>query len=234
MSDSFFDKFIADLVKGAENTEGFMRGGHVTIDVQREPRGREEKLAAFMPAASGGAGKLLGMAMRHPGAALGIAGATAGALGGAAGAEKGHGLEGALKGGVLGGGLALGAGAGARHLARTHPGEMAAGMMPKAAALEGRYVAGVKAAAAAFKVKEAFLGALLPLAGSLLGGTALRAGAGALAKGVGGKALGGIASKALPMMGKGIGGMATDMAGSMAGGAIGQKLAPPPPPPPQV
>lgn len=81
---------------------------------------------------------------------------------------------------------------------------------------------GAAAALKAFGIKVAFL----PMLGSILGGTALRAGAGALARGVGGKALGGFASKALPHMAGGIGGAATDMVGSMAGGALGQKLMP--------
>lgn len=46
MSDTFMDQFIADLVKGAERSEGFVRGGHVGVEVSRENRGREEKLAS--------------------------------------------------------------------------------------------------------------------------------------------------------------------------------------------
>lgn len=151
MADPFFDKFIADLVKGAEANSRANGGPGVNILIARENRGREEKLAS------------------HDGLS----------------------------------------------------------------ALAARYTDGVKAAAAAFGVKEAFLGALLPMAGSLLGGTAARAGVGALARGAGGSAVSGMASKMLPKMTGGMGGMATDMLGSMAGGAVGQKLAPQPPQQPQ-
>jgi hypothetical protein len=136
--DAFFDKLIADLVKGAEANSRANGGPGVNVLVSRNNFGHEEKLAS-----AGGP-------------------------------------------------------------------------------LEQRYTDGVKAACETLRIKEAFL----PLIGSLLGGTALRAGAGALARGVGGKALGGLASKALPHMAGGIGGAATDMVGSMAGGALGQKLMP--------
>jgi hypothetical protein len=142
VSDAFFDKFIADLVKGAEANSRANGGPGVNITIARDNFGREEKLASA-------------------------------------------------------------------------PGT-----------LEQHYLDGAKAAAARLGIKEAFLPALLPLAGSLLGGTALRAGAGALARGAGGKMLGGMAGKILPKMTGGIGGAATDMLGSMAGGAVGQRLAP--------
>lgn len=82
---------------------------------------------------------------------------------------------------------------------------------------------GVKTAALRFGVKEAFLGSLI---GSVAGPALARAGVGALARGAGGKALGGIASKALPRIGSGMGGMAFDAATSMAGGELGGKLQP--------
>lgn len=46
MSD-FLDKMIADLKEGASRSEGFIRGGHVGVEVARERRGREEKLATI-------------------------------------------------------------------------------------------------------------------------------------------------------------------------------------------
>jgi hypothetical protein len=150
VADAFLDKFIADLVKGAEANSRANGGPGVNVIVARNNFGHEEKLAS----AAGGA-------------------------------------------------------------------------------LEQRYVDGAKAAAARLGIKEAFLPALLPLAGSLLGGTALRAGVGALARGGAGKALGGIAGKLAPKMTGGIGGAATDMIGSMAGGAAGQRLAPQQPQQPQ-
>jgi hypothetical protein len=155
VSDSFFDKLIADLVKGAELNSRANGGPGVNILIDRENHGHEEKLASAIDRV-------------------------------------------------------------------------------KQATLTDNYTLGVKAAATAFGVKEAFLGALLPMAGSMLGGGALRKGVGALAGGAGGKALGGMAGKILPKMTGGMGGFATDAIGSMAGGALGQKLAPPQPPqPPQ-
>ena len=79
----------------------------------------------------------------------------------------------------------------------------------------------MRAAATRFGVKEAFIG---PLLGSIAGPLMARAGVGALARGVGGKALGGMASKALPRIGGGMGGMAFDAATSMASSALGDKL----------
>ncbi len=46
MSDPFLDKFMEDLIKGAQSTEGFVRGGHVGVEVSRGNQGREEKLAS--------------------------------------------------------------------------------------------------------------------------------------------------------------------------------------------
>lgn len=47
MSDAFFDKFIADLVKGAEVNSRANGGPGVNILIDREHRGHEEKLAAL-------------------------------------------------------------------------------------------------------------------------------------------------------------------------------------------
>ena len=45
MSDAFFDKFIADLVKGAEVNSRSVGGPGVNIVIDRENHGREEKIA---------------------------------------------------------------------------------------------------------------------------------------------------------------------------------------------
>jgi hypothetical protein len=68
--------------------------------------------------------------------------------------------------------------------------------------------AGAKTAAARFGVKEAFLPALLGMAGSLAGG-------------MGARALGG---KVAPALAKGIGGHAMEMGGQMAGGAMANHM----------
>ena len=132
MGDPFFDKFIADLVKGAAASEGFVRGSRVQVVVGPEKAGREEKLASH--------------------AGLG--------------------------------------------------------------ALENRYAQGAIAAAATFGLKEAFLGAALPMLGSMFGGTAARA--------IGGK----VAPKMMAGLGSGLKSHAFDAAGSALGGMAGQHLAP--------
>lgn len=118
MSD-ILDKMIADLKEGASRSEGFLRGGHVGVEVARERRGREEKLA-MSPGVAGLLGSLAGglgggAIGGAPGAALGL---LAGPLAAAAQSDEGNRAGGALGnffggiGGGLGGG-ALGAGAGA-------------------------------------------------------------------------------------------------------------------------
>jgi hypothetical protein len=85
------NKIIEDIIKGAQQTEGFMRGG--TVGIERQILGEETKLS----------GDHAGL-----GAALG------GPIGAAIGAESGHRGDAAL--GSLGGGLAggvAGGGAGA-------------------------------------------------------------------------------------------------------------------------
>jgi hypothetical protein len=256
VANDIMDKIIADLIKGAQESEGFMRGSRAKVEIGRD-RGHEVKLANHggMGALIGGVGPGMGdMGAKNPifGHAVGNLGGQAGAaIGAGLGADPGRGLNAAIDAGIghsVGGWAGSGLGSllhlspeaidVARRISATG-GSMIGGQIGghddrgtldrlrnKNSALDARYTDGVKAAAEAFGVKEAFLPALLPLAGSLLGGTALRAGAGALARGAGGKALGGLASKALPAMGKGMGGMATDMIGSQIGGAVGQKLAP--------
>ena len=138
MPDPFFDKFIADLVKGAEQNSRANGGPGVNIIVSRGNTGHEEKLAS------------------HAG-----------------------------------------------------PG-----------ALNQRYAEGVKAAAEALGVKEAFLSLL----GSVAGPALARAGVGALGRGAAGKALSGVAGKVAPHITGGLGGAAFDQAVSMAGGALGDKM----------
>jgi hypothetical protein len=209
VADSVMDKIIEDLVKGASRNTRDNGGPGVNVVVSRENRGREEKLAFELPPA-------VMEALARPGVAGGLGGGIGGGLHSLL-SDDGHPMR----------DVALGAGGGALgQLAMPH---VMQAMQARTAALNSSYTDGVKAAAAAFGVKEAFLPALaaaLPMVGSMLGGTAARAGVGALARGAGGKMLGGMAGKILPKMTGGIGGAATDMIGSMEGGAIGNKLAP--------
>ena len=168
-----------------------------------------------------------GVAMRNPKFVAPALGAGLGALSGVAGSEEGHRLEGALKGGLVGGGLGLAVPAGAQALIKAHPEAFMGGVMPKAAALETRYVDGVKAATDTFRVKEA----ILPLLGAIAGPMLARAGVGALARGAGSKMLGGMAGRVAGGAGKllsktkgGMGGAAFDMAGSMGGQMLGQGM----------
>lgn len=134
MSDTFLDKFIADLIKGAEASEGFMRGSKATVEVSREHRGHEEKLAHLSPGAASllahkigvalpvsiqeplehGLSSLLGFATAHPNVAAPAVGGLGGALAGAAGADEGHRLEGAGRGALAGVGLGLAGSAAAK------------------------------------------------------------------------------------------------------------------------
>lgn len=214
-------KIIDDLIKGAAASEGFVRGSRMQVQIG-EAQGHETKLASIGGALGGG---VLGGGAGALGG--GLAGAGTGALLGkllhldpSLAQELGTmlGMGGAAAGGI--GGAAAGAAAGQEP---HHPSLME---RIKGGGLDERYTKGAKAAATRFGIKEAFLGSLLPLAGSALGGMGLRAGAGALAKGAGGKMLGGLASKALPHMAGGIGGAATDAIGGSLGGMLGQRLSP--------
>lgn len=230
------DKIIADLVKGAQRSEGFMRGGQVGIEVAREPRGREEKLAnhAGLGALAGG------LALPGLGAPIGAAlGADEGQRGQAAIGSVLGGAGGALAGGGLGALLATltghpelarmagGAGAGLGGVGGMmygaskggHKDSLVEKARDKLSSLEQTYAAGAQAAADRFKV------AFLPLLGSLAGGALLRGGLGMAARRFGGNAIGRAAGGALNWAGKGgMRGGALDMAGSMAGGALGQQL----------
>lgn len=238
MSDAFLDSFIADLVKGAERNSRANGGPGVNVIVSRENRGHEEKLANHAALGAGLGGLLLPGVGAPIGAAIGAdkgqglsaaGGSLLGGIGGGAAGALGGGGLGALIGALTGNpgaGAGIGAGIGGAAggigglLYGAHRGGEKSSLTDKLSVLGGRYAAGVEAATAKLGIKEAFL----PLLGSLLGGTALRAGAGALARGAGGRMLGGLAGKALPHMAGGIGGAATDMIGSMAGGALGQKM----------
>jgi hypothetical protein len=212
MSDNFFDKFIADLVKGAEASQGFMPGSKVNVEISREHRGREEKLASFGGALGGG---LLGGGAGALGG--GLAGAGTGALLGkllhldpAVAQDMGAllGVGGAAAGGL--GGAAAGTAAG------MEPHRPSLMERMKGGALESRYTDGIKAAAAAFGIKEAFLPALLGAAAPMLGRSLL------------GKAAPAIAGR----VGSGLAGAAFDTAAQAGGQAIGNKLMPPKPPMP--
>lgn len=95
MSD-ILDKMIADLKEGASRSEGFLRGGHVGVEVARERRGEEHKLAN-----AGGLGAAL----------LGPVGAALGADSGARMQAAGGSLLGGAGGALLGTGLGAGIGA---------------------------------------------------------------------------------------------------------------------------
>lgn len=350
------EKFIADLVKGASASLRENGGPGVNVLVDRENRGREEKLAAFMPSLAQGLGKAIGYGAQHPGMVAPALGALGGAAVGAATGESGHRLEGAGKGALAGGALGFGAQKGMQHMVQNHGGSMAQGAMGvmrpttpstalsvrpqdmgwmdsfmapkmgnfggvgavlgsniggnpllgnlsgrsgaaigaglgadpgrglqaalgagaghmlgqfgagmlgdalhinptvmrdiggmlggaaggqymghddrdilerlqgKQAAISLSYVAGVKAAAAAFGIKEA--GGMLGLAGSVLGPMAARAGIGAAAKGALGAGAAGLAGKIAPRIAGGLGGAALDTAASLGGGMLGSKVGP--------
>jgi hypothetical protein len=249
--DPFFEKFIADLVKGAEASSGFVRGSKVNIEIQPD-RGREVKLAAA-PSQLLEDLKYLGLVGgTHAGMGAGIGaltsairgdhhmgrdalvgaglGAGVGTLGGTFGRggldygmrDVGNALSHAAKSPI--GGAALGAGVGGLTgaIKGDDPREIAgdaargaglgAGFGAINQKLSTAYNKGAKAAAETFGIKEAFLGALAGIGGSIGGGM--------------------LARKALPKL-TGFAGHAAEMGGQMLGGHIGSQLAPPPPPPQQ-
>jgi len=201
------EKFIADIVKGA--SDSFSKGKRVSNEslfVQRD--GGIETKIANLAALGAGVGGLLVPGIGAP-------------IGAALGADDGQGLA-AAGGTILG---ALGGGMGGRVLGSLVGGPMGAamgtGLGAGAGALYGAHRGGQKSAADRFGIKEAFLG---PLLGSIAAPAAARAGLGALAGKAGTGAIGSMASKVLPHVGSGMGGMAFDAATSMAGGALGNKL----------
>lgn len=237
--DPFLEKFIADIVKGANDS--FASGKRMPgerLNVQRGDDGREEKLANHAGLGAGvgtlmlpGLGAPIGAAIgADKGQAIPAAAGTllGGAGGGALGALGGGGL-GALIGALAGNpgagaglGSALGGGIGGigGMLYGAQRGGHKDTVMDKLSIARDE---GIKAAATRFGVKEAFIG---PLLGSVAGPALARAGVGALARGAGGSALGSMAGKVLPRIGGGMGGMAFDAATSMVGGALGNRLQP--------
>jgi len=237
VSDAFFDKFIADLVKGASHHLRENGGVGVNIVVSRENHGREEKLAfdasALMRSPLGGAalgagvGGLASLVSgdEHP-LRDAVIGAGVGGLHGNLSSQL-HGIDTVARDTA-----ALAQPAAAEALSR-----MDYNLWPKAqkliyghagkyGALTDHYTAGAEAALGALGIKVAFL----PMLGAIAGPTLARAGLGALGRGVAGKALGGIAGKVAPRIAGGLGGAAFDQAASMAGGALGQKMQQPPQP----
>lgn len=228
------DRFIEDLIKAAK--ESFARSPRrqpgEELHVQVSGSGGH-KLANHAALGAGLGGILLPGLGAPIGAALGadegqglsaaggtlLGGLGGGALGSAAGGGLGALLgliaknprAGAALGSAIGGGVG---GLGGALYGADRGGE---GHGKLGQACED----GVRSAAARFGVKEAFIA---PLLGSIAGPMLARAGVGALARGVGGKALGGMAGSVLPKIGGGMGGMAFDAATSMAGGALGDKL----------
>lgn len=225
------DRIIEDLIKGAERTEGFLRGSRVGVEVARENRGREEKLAmgAGMGALLGGAGGvgLAALTGAHPLSLASAGSAAAGAgLGGFLGSDEGRGAAGGL--GALGGGVTgavagdlLGGLTGNRHVLNFAPllgtaagaylGGRTGGDAPEPGLLDRMraklssdgFAQGAHAAARAFGVdKTAFVGAIAGMGASALGG--------AVAKKLAPKAMGALGKGALEMGGQVAGGMAAD------------------------
>lgn len=236
------DRFIEDLIKAAK--ESFARSPRrqpgETLHVQMSGNSGQ-KLAnhAGLGALAGGLmlpgiGAPIGAAMGADEGQRGTA-AIGSILGGAGGAGLGALGVGGLSAGLgtllhspeMGrqlGMLGTGAGAGLGGVAGMMYGAQKGGHKDSIAdKLSSARYEGTRSAAARFGIKEAFIG---PLLGSIAGPAMARAGVGALARGAGGSALGGMASKVLPHIGGGMGGMAFDAASSMAGGALGNRLQP--------
>ena len=122
--DSITKKIIDDLVKGAAESEGFIRGSRMSVEVKAD-NGREEKLANHAALGAGLGGLLLPGIGAPIGAALGAdkgqglaaaGGSLLGGIGGAAGGGLAGGGIGALLGALAGNpgaGAALGAPVGA-------------------------------------------------------------------------------------------------------------------------
>ncbi len=234
--DQTMKNILDDLVKGAAQTEGFARGSRVAAHVVSE--GREEKLANHAALGAGLGGILLPGIGAPIGAAIGAdkgqglaaaGGSLLGGIGGGAAGALGGGGIGALLGALAGNpgaGAALGAGVGGGlgglggMLYGAHRGGEKESLADK---LSAATADGEKAAAERFGVKVAFL----PMLGAIAGPMMARAGLGALARGAGGRMLGGMASKVMPGVAGGLGGAAFDQAASMAGGALGNKLTQP-------
>lgn len=234
--DSIIQKLVGDLVKGAAQAEGFMRGSRMRVDLGGDLVGQKfANHAGLGGALAGPIGAAIGA---DPGQGLSAAG---GSLLGGAGGAFGGGLAGggigmllarllgrdAIAGGQLGSLIGTGVGGLAGSAYGGHKGGEGRSLVDK---LSAAAVDGVKAAAARFGVKEAFL-PLLAAAGEIAGPALARAGLGSLAEGAGGKMLGGVAGKLMPHIGGGVGGAAFNQLTSAAGGALGQHMQRPQPQP---
>lgn len=236
---SITDRFIEDIVKAARESFAQSPRRQPGEELHVEIRGSGgHKLAnhAGLGALAGGLmlpgiGAPIGAAIGADEGQRGTAaiGSVLGGVGGAGLGALGGGGLGALLGSLahnpgLGAQIGAGMGAGVGGLGGMMYGAQRGGhrdsIVDKLSAARDE---GVKAAAARFGVKKAFIG---PLLGSIAGPALARAGVGALARGAGGSALGGMAGRILPRIGGGMGGMAFDAASSMAGSALGDKLQP--------
>lgn len=192
MSD-FFDRLVADMTKGAAETEGFIRGGRVAVQAAHDPQGFEQKLAAAAP----------------PPIPIRAHGAEIRRL------VKKRQAEG------LGDEVKLPGLPPVRSRA-------SADVSPK---LGHSYAQGAEDALDAFGVKQAFLGAVLPMAASFLGGSALKKGLGWAAgkflpgaKGIGGM-VGNVARKGMNVLNKGgIGADAMNMGANMGAAEVANRF----------
>lgn len=233
------DQFIADIIKAAKEsfaqTPRRQPGETLHIQISGSEGHKFANHAGLGALAGGlmlpGIGAPVGAAIGADGGQRGSAaiGSVLGGVGGAGLGAAGGGGLGALLGALahnpgLGAQIGAGMGAGVGGVGGMMYGAQKGGHKDSIAdKLSAARDQGTEAAAARFGIKTAFLG---PLLGSVAGPAMARAGIGALARGAGGSALGGMASKVMPHIGGGMGGMAFDAASSMAGGALGNKLQP--------
>ena len=202
MSD-FFERLVADMTKGAAETEGFIRGGRVAVQAQRDPQGFEQKLAAATPPPIPAAAFAKKGPPPPPAAAM--------AKKGPPPVPKAKGATGAERMFTIGGKTPEWA---------------------KGGSVSGSYANGAEAALAAFGVKEAIWGTLATMGASLLGGSALKAGLGAAARRFAPAAantlkgrIGGIAQKGLNTLNKGgMGADAMNMGASMVAGEAANRV----------
>lgn len=213
MSSDILQRFMKDLIKNAKETEGFIKGSRMTVEIGGQTKAAMDAstmlggIPGMGPALSG-----LNASARDNSMPSGAMTGIGSALGQTAGAAGGNALGGMLDNdklqmlltllGSSGGGM-LGA-AGGRGVSQAIEGEHSPGHGPKQASTIGAVnAAGIKAAAARFGVKEAFLGGLMNMAGSVGGGM--------------------LARKMAPNV-AGFAGHALEMGGQMAGGALTNRL----------
>jgi hypothetical protein len=251
MADAFMEKFIADLVKGAEHHKRENGGVGVNIVVAAD-RGHTEKLAG-----AGGnlLGAQLGAGTAHHSLMDRLKGAQySGAKTAAAtfGLDKTGGIGDALAKGMghaIGFGVthpkmimpAIGAGLGAmtgaerggpgHRLEGAAKGALVGGGLGYAKNLGTEYLAKnhtnamMQGLAPHLMPKTAFWGNVLGAIGSLAAPSAAKWGLGQLAGGAGGKMLGGLAGKILPhAMSSGLAGKAFNAGAGMLGGSLGSHL----------